>query len=111
MFSHGVPDCDASTGQLNMPIPFSSKVCAKPDVLVSCVEGESVLLNLASESYFGLGDVGTRMWSVLTVSPSIESAYETLLSEFEVSGDQLREDLGGFVATLLDHGLVELKNE
>jgi hypothetical protein len=95
---------------MNMPLSFSSKVCAKPDVLVSCVEGESVLLNLASESYFGLDEIGTRMWSVLTASSSIESAYRALLNEYEVGGEQLRKDLGGFVQTLLDHGLVELKN-
>lgn len=93
-----------------MAFSFSSKVCARPDVLVNCVEGESVLLNLASESYFGLDEVGTRMWGVLTTSPSIQSAYDSLLTEYDVSADQLRQDLDGLVQTLLDNGLVELRD-
>ena len=93
-----------------MALSFSSKVSARPDVLVNCVEGESVLLNLASESYFGLDEIGTRMWGVLTTSPSIQSAYESLLAEYDVGADQLRQDLDGFVQTLLDNGLVELRD-
>ena len=95
---------------MKMALSFSSKVCAQPDVLVNSVEGESVLLNLARESYFGLDEIGTRMWSVLTTSPSIQSAYESLLSEYDVGADQLRQDLDGFVQTLVDNGLVELRD-
>jgi hypothetical protein len=93
-----------------MSFSFANKLRARSDVLVNCVEGESVLLNLASESYFGLDEVGTRMWDVLMTSSSIQSAYENLLAEFEVSADQLQQDLRGFVETLLDHGLVELQD-
>ncbi len=50
-------------------------------VLVRELEGESVLLNLESESYFGLDGIGTRMLALLTDSDSIEAAYEKLLDE------------------------------
>ena len=90
---------------------FSSKVCARPDVLVNCVEGEAVLLNVASESYFGLDEIGTRMWHLLTTSPSIQSAYDALFEEYDVAPEQLRKDLLSFVETLLDQNLVELRNE
>ena len=45
-------------------------------VVVQEVEGESVLLNLDSERYFGLDETGTRMWVVLAESASIEEAYQ-----------------------------------
>ena len=46
------------------------------DVLISNLQEESVILNLDSERYFGLDDVGTRFLSVLNTSDSIEAAYE-----------------------------------
>ena len=80
-----------------------------PDgVMVRELEGESVLLNLDSESYFGLDDIGTRMWGALTDADSIETAYETLLAEFEVEPEQLRTDLCSFIDKLLEVGLIDV---
>ena len=40
---------------------FSTKrVVVPPGVLVNVIDGESVLLNLKNERYFGLDEVGTR---------------------------------------------------
>ena len=60
-------------------LPFDTIVRAPGHVLVRELEGESVLLNLDSEAYFGLDEVGTRMWAVLTTSPTIQAAYDELL--------------------------------
>ena len=80
-----------------------------PDgVMVRELEGEAVLLNLNSESYFGLDDIGTRMWMALTESGSIEMAYEALLAEYEVEPEQLRADLGTFIEKLSEASLVDV---
>ncbi|MBA3256903.1 MAG: PqqD family protein, partial [Pyrinomonadaceae bacterium] len=76
-----------------MPIPFDQQVILPADVLISNVSGESVLLNLNSERYFGLDEVGTRMLSVLTTSKSIQTAFEMLLEEYDVENGLLRQDL------------------
>lgn len=80
-----------------------------PDgVLVRQLEGESVLLNLNSESYFGIDDIGTCMWTALTDSGSIETAYETLLAEYEVEPEQLQTDLCSFIDKLAEAGLIDV---
>ena len=89
-----------------MAISFDNRVIMPKDVLLSGVEGESVLLNLESERYFGLDEVGTRMLSVLTSSNSIQAAYETLLAEYDVDADLLRQDLISLVDRLIAQGLV-----
>src|SRR5437879_8336755 len=93
-----------------MPISLDQKVVVPEDVLVQELEGESVLLNLKSERYFGLDDVGTRMWAVLSKAESIQSAYDTLLAEYEVEPDRLRTDLLTLIDKLVEHGLVEVGN-
>src|SRR5436190_22595129 len=57
-------------------ISFNQRITATPDTLVNQVSGESVLLNLGSEMYFGLDEVGTSMWQALTSSGTIQQAYE-----------------------------------
>ena len=78
-----------------------------PDgVLISHLQEESVILNLESERYFGLDDVGTRFLTVLTTSQTIEAAYETLSSEYDVDPQVLRQDLVALVENLVDQGLL-----
>jgi coenzyme PQQ synthesis protein D (PqqD) len=91
-----------------MQISFSDRVRVPDDVLVSRLQEESVILNLDSERYFGLDDVGTRMLSVLSTSESIEAAYESLLDEYDVDGHELRQDLLALVESLVQQGIVEV---
>ncbi|HSD47969.1 MAG TPA: PqqD family protein [Pyrinomonadaceae bacterium] len=91
-----------------MQISFSDRVRVPDGVLISRLQEESVILNLESERYFGLDDVGTRVLSVLTSADSIEAAYASLLAEYDVDGQVLREDLIALVESLLQQGLVEV---
>ena len=84
-----------------MTISFEARVSIPPDILVSEPAGESVILNLNSECYFGLDQVGTRMWTALTNSESIQAAYDGLLAEYEVGEEQLRHDLTDLLGKLL----------
>lgn len=89
-----------------MTISFSDRVTVPDDVLISRLQEESVILNLDSERYFGLDDVGTRFLSVLTSSESIEAAYERLRNEYDVDPQVLRNDLLSLVNNLIDQGLL-----
>lgn len=89
---------------------FSQKVSIPDDVLFRNLDGESVLLNLENENYYGLDEVGTRMWDVLTTSTSIQAAYDTLLSEYEVAPEVLQRDINRLIEDLLEQGLVEINN-
>ena len=51
-----------------MTVSFSDRVAVPDGVLISQLQEESVILNLESERYFGLDDVGTRFLTVLTTS-------------------------------------------
>jgi hypothetical protein len=91
-----------------MTISSSAKLHVPPDVLVQELQGEAVLLNVRNGQYFGLDDVGTRMWAVLTTTESFRSACETLLTEYKVEPGRLEQDLKDLVTKLVEHGLVEV---
>lgn len=87
---------------------FADRVAVPPHVLVRFLEGESVLLNIETERYFGLDDTGTRMWQLLTSLPSIDAAYRQLLAEYEVEPGLLRLNLEDLVRRLADNGLIHV---
>lgn len=94
-----------------MTLSFEMRISIAEDVLFRELDGESVILNLKSERYFGLDEVGTRMWEVLSSCESIEDAYEVLLSEYDVVPEQLRNDLYKLIENLVEHGLVNVDSQ
>jgi len=91
-----------------MTTSFATRISPAPDVVFRTVGDESVLLHLKSETYLGLDPVGTRMWTLLTESESIQQAYSALLGEYDVEDQRLRRDLEEFIGKLLEHDLVSL---
>lgn len=89
----------------------NAHVAVPENVLVQELDGEAVLLDLKSETYFGLDEVGMRMWQILTTSPSIKNAYERLLDEYDVAPETLQNDLDKMLDQLVQKGLLEVRNE
>lgn len=90
-------------------VSFSDRVETPAHVLVRFLDKESVLLNLETERYFGLDETGTRMWQLVTTSPSINAAYRELQSEFDVESDVLRLHLTDLLGRLVDNGLLQVQ--
>ena len=89
-------------------VEFENRAVVPPHVLVRLLDGESVLLNLETERYFGLDSTGTRMWELATTSPTIESAYKKLIEEFEVEPGVLRSHLTDLLSQLKENGLLNV---
>jgi len=87
-------------------IDLATRVTVPESVLFRDLDGEAVLLETGSSRYYGLNEVGTRMWSLLHLHGDIEAVCRALLAEYEVPEDRLREDLLRFVDTLAARGLI-----
>ena len=79
----------------------------KDDLLETEIDGERVMLDIEAGSYFGLNDIGSRVWVLLTEPHSFNDLCTRLTAEFDVTPDVCRADLAPFVDSLLDSGLVE----
>jgi hypothetical protein len=74
------------------------------------LEGEMVLLNLASGVYFGLDPVGTRIWRLIAEHRSVAEIADTLTAEYEVDAAICRADLERFLVTLADNELLHMSD-
>lgn len=76
------------------------------EVLTQEISGETVLLDLSQESYFGLDTIGTRIWQLLQEQKDLAEIKAILLNEYEVEEQQLQKDLGDLVEQLLEAELI-----
>lgn len=77
-----------------------------PEAADSRVGDETVILHLGSGTYFGLDPVGSRIWELLDTPLSVAVLFEGLISEFDVSPDELAKDMDQFLAQMLENGIL-----
>jgi hypothetical protein len=86
-----------------MPSPArtinTSVVCAE-------LEEEAVLLHVEAGVYFGLDEVGLRIWNLLVAGTTEAELFDRLLAEYDVEPDQLRSDIADFLDDLEAEGLL-----
>lgn len=70
------------------------------------LEDESVLLDLASENYLGLDEVGTRIWQFIDDGETMRSVVATMLDEYDTNEETLVGDLDEFLNDLQAQGLI-----
>ena len=76
------------------------------EVLSQEVNGETVLLDLRSENYFGLDRTATRIWQLLAEHGHVEEVRRVMLEEFDVAPDELGRDLQEHLRQLEEAGLI-----
>jgi coenzyme PQQ synthesis protein D (PqqD) len=84
-------------------------ISVSPDALFQELDGETVLLNLHDESYYGLDDVGTRVWQLLSEHGNMDQVIAAMLNEYEVDEAILRRDIERLIAELAQCGLVTIE--
>ncbi len=76
------------------------------DVVSRVLDGEAVLLDLASGRYLGLNAVATRVWEQIGAGDTFAAIRAALLGEFDVPADVLDRDLDQLFADLHERGLI-----
>ena len=90
---------------------LSTRVSVPRKVLFRDLGDEAVILELETGRYYGLDEVGSRMWSQLCRHGEVEATLRALREEYQVPEDELRRDLLEFVDRLASHKLLTLDDE
>lgn len=88
---------------------LTDRLAPAADVVARDVAGETVLLDLASGTYFGLNEVGSRIWQWLDADaqPTLAEIVQRLQQEYAVAGDIAERDVLALARDLAEHGLVD----
>lgn len=86
-------------------LSLDSSVEISDDAIFREMDGESVILNLESGTYFGLDPIGTRMWQLLEQDGSLRAVFDRIRQEFDVEPGVLEADLLRMVRQFAQKGL------
>ena len=88
-----------------MAIRLDSVIAASDDAVFRELDGQSVLLNLATGMYYGLDAVGTRIWQLAAEGGDLRSISTRLAGEFEADAATIERDLLTLAEDLVAKGL------
>ena len=94
---------------MSVPLSVQSRALVAPGVVFAEVDGETVLLDAKTGTYFGLDEVGTRVWSLIAGGAVLGDIQASLVSEFDVAAEVLWVDLVDLVGDMATNGLVSFE--
>ncbi|CAN5807355.1 hypothetical protein BH23ACT11_BH23ACT11_01060 [soil metagenome] len=96
---------------MNSEISERSTVAAARDQVSSDLGGEVAILNLDAGMYYGLDEVGGRIWELVQEPRVVRVIQSTIAEEYEVEPARAERDVLALLHQLVDEGLIEVKNE
>jgi len=81
------------------------------NVTVTIVDENVVLFNFETGDFYGIGNVGAKVFSMLEECPNFGAILKQIQSEYYVSEETLRADLIALFDELQRNGLVELTDD
>jgi hypothetical protein len=87
---------------------LTARVRLAEDVLMQKVGDDAILLNLKTENYFTLDEIGTRIINTLQESDSVKQAMGKLVEIYEVDEGRLTSDAIRLVEECEQNGLLQV---
>ena len=87
--------------QYNNGVAPDCTVVATRDQVFSELDNEAVILHLQSGTYYGLNQVGARIWDMLRQPRKVTEILAAILDSYEVDSDRARERSDGSSPTAI----------
>lgn len=85
----------------------ATRLSRNPAILHAAADnGTGVMMSIEAGHYYGLDDIGFRIWALLEQPLTIAELTGRLGEEFDVDAETCRADVLDFVATLIAQRLV-----
>jgi coenzyme PQQ synthesis protein D (PqqD) len=91
-----------------VPLRDDQRLTIREDVLSRVLDGEAVLLDLASGTYFGLDTIGTEIWELFKQGVTVAEVRAAIVARYEVDDATVRHDLEELVDEMVKRGLIDV---
>ncbi|MDX2101865.1 MAG: PqqD family protein [Alphaproteobacteria bacterium] len=76
-------------------------------VFATEVDGETVLMSVSANRYFGLDAIGSAIWAELAQPITVDALCAAMVAAYEGDPAQIHQDVRALLTQLVAHGLVE----
>lgn len=79
----------------------------RPDLITADVDGESIVLNSVTGTFYQLNASAARIWQLVENPQTLAAMVAHLTERFDVTAEQCRVDVLELIESLQGRGLVE----
>jgi Coenzyme PQQ synthesis protein D (PqqD) len=87
-------------------MPDSSFKVNEPTVVSETIDGETIIINLASGAYYSLRHSGAAIWAAIQQSASLGAIVAMVRSSYDADGIDIEHEISTLVQRLVDEDLV-----
>ena len=84
-------------------------IIRRSDALLAANLGDDVvMMDVEQGAYYGLEAVAARVWALTEQPMAVGSLCERLVTEYQISPEQCRQEVLAFLGDLLNHQIVQI---
>ncbi len=88
----------------------SATVVVSPHQVSTSLGNEAVILGAEAGQYFGLNEVGARIWELVQKPIQVSAICSALCAEYEVAPDECERDVLALLSQLRSQGLLDVRS-
>lgn len=90
-------------------VTLRSTVVVSPHQVSTSLGDEAVILGADAGQYFGLNEVGARIWELVQAPVQVVDICKAVCAEYEVTSDQCERDVLELLVELRAKGLLDVR--
>jgi hypothetical protein len=79
-----------------------------PELVFTDLDGETIMMSLENNSYYGLNPVATRIWELLSEPKSLENIVDELTSEYDITPEQCKNEVIVFLEEMINKKTINI---
>ncbi len=79
------------------------------EIVASDIDGETVMMSIENGEYYGLYDIGSRIWELIEKPTKVSDLIDRLLERFDVDRETCEKDVLKFLNDLDDDKILEVE--
>lgn len=87
----------------------ATRVCPKDEeIAADILDGEAIIINLATGSYYAMNDVGALVWRAIEQHCSLDEITRRVVDGYDVALDRARADVASLAEGLMAAGVIRI---
>ena len=79
------------------------------EIVASDIDGETVMMSIENGEYYGLDDIGSRIWELIEKPVKVSDLIDTLLERFDVDRETCERDVLKFLNELNEYKILNVE--
>ena len=79
------------------------------DVVAADMDGETVMMRIKSGMYYGLDDIGSRIWDLISTPRQVSQVIDSLVEEYDVERSICQASTLDLLNQLYDEDLIKIE--